>query len=184
MIIYADFTSAYCYLASLRVDRLPADDRGPIDWRTVEHRPGLPVPGLRLSSRAQVVRGRSLAAARSLLALREPFEARSPRFLPHTRSANTAYAAARAHGVGHEVRRTLFDAYWVQGLDIGRHDVVQRLLPAGLTSGRERTETTQQWQTEWLELGTCVDLTLVCEHHVECGAPALHLLGGRPLRVA
>ena len=88
MIIYADFTSAYCYLASLRVDRLMAAGRGLVDWRAVEHRPGLPRSGLQLSGTAQLIRGRELAAARCLLAPREEFEARNPRFLPNTQSAN------------------------------------------------------------------------------------------------
>lgn len=128
MIIYADFTSAYCYLASLRVDRLMTADHDPVDWRAVEHRPGLPRPGLNLSGTAQVIRGRELAAARGLLTRREEFEARNPRFLPNTWSANTAYAIARAHGSGDEARRALFDAFWVQGLHIGHPDVVQHLL--------------------------------------------------------
>lgn len=184
MIIYADFTSAYCYLASLRVDRLMAAGRGPVDWRVVEHRPGLPRPGLQLSGTAQLIRGRELAAARGLLAPREEFEARNPRFLPNTQSANAAYAIALAHGLGDDARRALFDAYWVQGLHIGHPDVVQRVLPKTLNpNGTTRTRT-QLWQTEWLNLGTCVDLTIVSAHHTECGQAALGQLTGRPLRVA
>lgn len=184
MIIYADFTSAYCYLASLRVDRLMAAGHGPVDWRAVEHRPGLPRPGLQLSGTAQVIRGRELAAARCLLTHREEFEARNPRFLPNTRPANAAYAIARAHGFGDEARRALFDAFWVQGLHIGHPDVVQRLLPTTLTPTRSTRTDTRDWQAEWLNLGTCVDLTIVSSHHTECGQAALGQLTGSPLRVA
>jgi len=184
MIIYADFTSAYCYLASLRADRLMAAGRDPVDWRAVEHRPGLARPGVQLSGTAQLIRGRELAAARCLLAPREEFEARNPRFLPNTRSANAAYAIAHAHGLGDEARRALFDAYWVQGLHIGDPDVVQRLLPTTLNPSWSTRTHTRDWQTEWLNLATCVDLTIVSAHHTECGQVALRQLTGRPLRVA
>jgi len=184
MIVYADFTSAYCYLASLRVDRLLTAGHGVVDWRAVEHRPGLPRPGLQLSGTAQLIRGRELADARCLLAPREEFDAREVRFLPNTRSANAAYAIARAHGFGDEARRALFDAFWVQGLHIGHPDVVQRLLPTTLNPSRSTRTRTQDWQAEWLNLGTCVDLTIVSAHHTECGQAALGQLTGSPLRVA
>jgi hypothetical protein len=96
MIIYADFTSAYCYLASLRLDRLMAAGHDPVDWRAVEHRPGLPRPGLHLNDTARLIRGRELAATRCLLTHGEEFKARNPRCLPNTRSASAAYARARA----------------------------------------------------------------------------------------
>lgn len=184
MIIYADFTSAYCYLASLRVDRLLTAGHPPIDWRAVEHRPGLPRPGLQLSGAAQVIRGRELAAARGLLAHREVFEARNPRFLPNTRPANTAYAAAREQGVGHEARRVLFDAFWVQGLHIGDPEVVERLLTTTPTTVESARSCTRDWQSEWMNLGTCIDLTIVAPHHTECGRTALAQLTGSAVRVA
>lgn len=184
MIICADFSSAYCYLASLRVDRLTTAGQDPVDWRAVEHRPGLPRPGLHLSGTAQVIRGRELAAARCLLTHREEFDARNPRFLPNTRLANDAYAIARAHGFGDEARRALFDAFWVQGLHIGHPDVVKRLLPETLNPSRSTQTHTQDWQAEWMNLGTCVDLTIVSPHHTDCGQAALGQLTGSPLRVA
>lgn len=184
MIIYADFTSAYCYLASLRVDRLIAVGQAPVDWRAVQHRPGLPRPGLSLDGLARVIRGRELAAARCLLHHREEFEARNPRFLPHTGPANAAYAIARARGFGDEARRVLFDAFWVKGLHIGRPEVVQSLLPR--TSGPHLVATaeTEAWQTEWMNLGTCLDLTILSPHHAACGRAAVEELAGKPLRVA
>lgn len=184
MIIYADFTSAYCYLASLRVDRMMTAGRRPVDWRAVEHRPGLPRPGLQFSGTAQVIRGRELAAVRCLLTPREEFEARNPRFLPNTRSANAAYALASAGGSGDEARRILFDAYWVQGLHIGEPDVVRQLVPTALNPRRSGRAHTRDWQTEWLNLGTCIDLAIVSAHQIECGQAALEQLSGNPLRVA
>ena len=183
MIIYADFASAYCYLASLRVDRMMTAGHGPVDWRAVEHRPGLPRPGLQLSGTAQVIRGRELAAARCLLTHREEFEARNPRFLPNTRSTNAAYALARADGSGDEARRSLFHAYWVQGLHIGDPDVVQQLVPTAPDPSRSTRSHTRDWQTEWLNLGTCTDLAIVSAHHIECGQAALEQLAGNPLRI-
>ena len=183
MIVYADFTSAFCYLASLRIDRLTATHDTPVDWRAIEHRPGLICPGLQLSSTAQVIRGRELTAARSLLTHREQFPARNPRFLPNVNAANTAYATARAKGLGERARRVLFDAYWVQGLHIGRVEVLQRLLPEAIDRNGPMVSTSD-WQSEWLALGTCIDLTLVSVHRVACGRSALDQLIECPLRVA
>jgi len=185
MIIYADFTSAYCYLASLRLDRLMAAGHDPVDWRAVEHRPGLPRPGLHLKGTARLIRGRELAATRCLLTHGEEFEARNPRCLPNTRSVNAAYALARAHGFGDQARRAIFDGYWVQGLHIGDPDVVRRLVPTMLYQPSQSLRTpTEDWQREWLTLATGIDLTIVSAHHIECGQAALEQLAGNPLRVA
>ena len=47
VIVYADFNCVYCYLASQRADRLVQDGKADIEWRAVEHRPRLPVTGVK-----------------------------------------------------------------------------------------------------------------------------------------
>ena len=184
MIVYAHFTSAFCYLASLRVDRLTATHDTPVDWRAIEHRPGLVRPGLQLSSTAQVIRGRELTAARSLLTHREQFPARNPRFLPNVNAANTAYATARAKGLGERARRVLFDALTgYRGCTSAGVEVLQRLLPEAIDCNGPMISTSDG-HSEWLALGTCIDLTLVSVHRVACGRSALDQLIECPLRVA
>lgn len=193
--VYADFTSAECYLASVRTDRLiEAGNRAP-DWRAVEHRPRLPLSGVRLNGAAHAIRGKELATARQLLEPGEVFEARNPGFLPNTRAAIAAYAAAHVVGIADLARRLLFDAYWVRGADIGDPEVLRRLLATEVERARTSTDPLlhsgyvvtselspvrdiahlriRDWQQAWLSLGTPVELTVVDPHTTECGSSAL-----------
>ena len=45
VIVYGDFNSLYCYLASQRADRLVREGKADVEWCAVEHRPRLPVTG-------------------------------------------------------------------------------------------------------------------------------------------
>jgi hypothetical protein len=47
VIVYADFNCVSCYLASQRADRLVRDGKAEVEWCAVEHRPRLPVTGLK-----------------------------------------------------------------------------------------------------------------------------------------
>lgn len=197
-IVFADFTSAAGYLASVRTDRILAAGRPAPDWRVVEHHPQLPVSGIRLSGPAQTIRGRELAATRLQVAPDEEFGVRGPGFLPNTRAAVAAYAEAYEVGIADRVRRLLFDAYWVQGADIGDPEVLRRLLSAEVERARASTDppvltgyvaTSQRgpvstaahlrvrdWQQEWIRLGAPVDLTVVNPHTIACGPSALQEL--------
>ena len=45
VIVYGDFNSLYCYLASQRADRLVREGKADVEWCAVEHWPRLPVTG-------------------------------------------------------------------------------------------------------------------------------------------
>ena len=45
VIVYGDFNSLHCYLASQRADRLVREGKADVEWCAVEHRPRLPVTG-------------------------------------------------------------------------------------------------------------------------------------------
>jgi 2-hydroxychromene-2-carboxylate isomerase len=45
VIVYGDFNSLYCYLASRRADRLVREGKADVEWCAVEYRPRLPVTG-------------------------------------------------------------------------------------------------------------------------------------------
>lgn len=204
--VYADFTSAACYLASLRTDRLLRSGRPAPDWRMVELRPRLPLKGIRLSASAQAFRARELAATREQLMPGEEFEARNPRFLPNTRAAVAAYAEAYEVGIADLARSLLFDAYWVQGADIGDPQVLRRLLAADIEQARATTDPPVRtgyvvsiqggpvstaayrridaWQSEWLNLGIPAGLTVVSAHLTDCGPAALRSLTSLPGGVA
>lgn len=193
MIVYADFASANCYLASVRVDRLIESGYPAPDWRAVEHRPGLPPAGFGLSGPARAVRCHTLVITRQILQPGEKFEARNTAFLPNTRAAITAFAEAYGAGVADQARRALFDAYWVRGVNIGDPEILRTLLrpildgsrpddgaaaQAGCAAGSPGAPhgahlRVSEWQEEWLRLATPIDLTLVGPHLIECGRSAL-----------
>lgn len=189
--IYADFADPRSYLASLRADALLADGHTSLLWKSVQHRPTLPPEGVRLNGSAHAIRGNELRNACEHLNLMERFDARNPAFLPNTAVASAVHATAVELGVGAEVRRVLFDAYWIRGLDIGNTEIVRGIIkpvldganPGGLTkeqylrlqisSGR----VARIWQHEWLSMGTPVQLTVVSpRHNAEYGTDALNRL--------
>ena len=45
VIVYGDFNSVHCFLASQRADRLTREGKADVEWRAVEHLPRLPVTG-------------------------------------------------------------------------------------------------------------------------------------------
>ena len=205
-VLYSDFTSAASYLASMRIDRLAEYGHTVPSWRAVEYRPRLPIGGLRSTDTARGVRGRELDAVQQLLHPDEEFEARLPDFLPNSQAAVAAYAESFEVGIADRARRLLFEAYWVDGRDIGRPEMLRDLLLGEFEQARASTDpprlsgyvvsmagspvTTaayrrvRDWQDAWLNLGSAIDLTLVTADAVTCGRSALDALSPRGLAAA
>lgn len=139
MIIYADFTHPLCYLASIRVDALRAAGVD-VDWRAVEHAPGLPVTGRRLDTEGQHALDAEIAEVRDLLLPGERLTWRTPSFVPNTQAAVVAYAEACGAGVADDVRRVLFRAYWQRGVDIGNPEQLRKPLAGPFLRGRSHAD--------------------------------------------
>lgn len=123
-VVYADFTGPECYLAARRLDALAAADVS-IDFRAVEHRPDLPVSGLRLSAADQDSVIRRFGVLEDLLLPGERLPWSLPPLTPKSQAAVSAYAEAYASPVAGEVRRLLFALYWREGADIGCPNVLR-----------------------------------------------------------
>ena len=134
LVIYADFGSVACYLASRRADALTAAGI-PVDWRAVEADPWLPVSWRRIDVAGHAVLERELESLESLLLPDEELPLSLPAFRPNTRGAVSGFAEAYGAGVSDDVRRLLFDAYWTRGADIGSPGVLRRLLAGPLLRG-------------------------------------------------
>lgn len=131
LIVYGDFNCPYSYLASQRVDALLRQHRAEVDWRAVEHNPGLSMTGTPVAADPDGWH-RELAESQ-LLALpgEHPPEA-APTLVSNTLAAVSAYAEAVTDGVQHDLRRVLFDAIWVRGQHLSSAYDVRALL-AGIT---------------------------------------------------
>jgi predicted DsbA family dithiol-disulfide isomerase len=71
-----------------------------------------------------------------------------PRLVPWSRKAHELHLLAREHGVAHEVRLAVYEAYLLEGRDIGRVDVLVELATA---AGLDRTETKAVLDVDRLE---------------------------------
>jgi 2-hydroxychromene-2-carboxylate isomerase len=137
-VLYGSFACPWSYLASQRADHITTPALHPA-WRMIDPRaaPGtrLSAPGSRLDRQGAEAAVAELEAVRALLLPGEHLPARPPPFVPHAGPAVVGYAEAVGAGVGQQVRRVLFDAYWQQGLDIGLPEVLRRILEAPLRAG-------------------------------------------------
>jgi predicted DsbA family dithiol-disulfide isomerase len=144
LIIYGSFNCPYCYLASAMLDQVAPEVAANIQWRAVVHdsvpAAGLPVEGERAD---QLDREVADVARRG----GADFVIHRPGRYPDTTVAVATYATADG-AEADRIRRALFRAYWVDGLDIGDPAVVRELAGrVSLYSTRMRT-----WQQEWLSL--------------------------------
>ena len=126
VIVYGDFNCPYCYLASQRADALSRAGVA-VDWRAVEHDPGLAVTGSPGSGQAL---DREVAEVASLALPGEHAPGRPPVLVSNTAAAVAAYAEAVSDGVASELRRSLFRAIWVDGLHLSSAYEVRRLITA------------------------------------------------------
>lgn len=198
LVVYADFTSPWAYLASRRVDALVAAGIE-VDWRAVESDPRLPVTGRRLDEHHSAELAAQVAAVTGLLLPGEQLPWVPPKVLCRTEAAVSGYAEAYGAGVGADVRRLLFQAYWLRGMDIGSPEVLRTLLAGPILRGysqawplREHgyavsvsgapvtTEAWQRirfWRAEWTALGVATTLaSMDGGGAVHVGAAALRML--------
>jgi predicted DsbA family dithiol-disulfide isomerase len=120
--VYSDFVCPFSYLVEPALARLRAE--GVVtDYRPFELRPyPAPLPDPADPGAAAVWDG-----AVAPLAERLGVEIRRPIHQPRSRKAHELAAFAAEKGVGVEVRQALFRAYFVEGRDIGRIDVLVEL---------------------------------------------------------
>lgn len=150
LVLYGDFNCPWSYLAALRAERLAADGAR-VDWRAVEHD-----PMCASRNRLPAADFEALQAERdrvvSLLSPDECFPHVFAGFVPCTRSAVSGYAEACAADVGDRVRRLLFEAFWVNAVDLGDAKVVRTLLVDAIRSGSSDSEALREW-------GYAIDVT-------------------------
>src|SRR5688572_13593310 len=94
LVIYGDFNCPFSALASARAALLEARSLARIDWRAVEHDPGLPAAGEPVDGPVREALEGEIGQIRGLLAEGEPDPLSLPPIRPKTRLVTAAYAAA------------------------------------------------------------------------------------------
>jgi len=197
LIVYADFSSPECYVASRRVDALAAV--APVDWRAVESRPDLPVGGVPVSAEKRQELEAGFAALDEVLLAGEDVPWSAPATTPRTQAAVSAWAELYDTPVAAEVRRLLFELYWRGGADIGNPNVLRTpltgpVLRAGahsdplreagyavavnrgpITAGAYRR--IRQWREEWQALDSPALPVVLVDGATLTGLEAVRRLG-------
>lgn len=117
---FADFTCPFCYVTEAALQRIAESDAVDLAPRAYELYPS-PTP---LPDPAE--EAASIAAVRPL-ADEAGVELRLPRVRPRTRKAHEAAAFAARVGADCELRRAIYRAFWLDGADIGRIDLLVEL---------------------------------------------------------
>jgi hypothetical protein len=179
VVVYADFTDPYSYLASRRVDALRAAGRD-IDWRAVESQRQVPVTGTRNEARlADLARQRQHVA--TLLADREELPGPRLGFLANTEAAVSAYAEAYGAGVADDVRRLLFALYWEHGVDIGNPNALRTPLAAPIMRGNSPSDPLRRFG--YAVSGTRGPITTSAWRRIRAWRDEWETLGARELPV-
>jgi predicted DsbA family dithiol-disulfide isomerase len=130
--VYTDYVAPACYLAEPVLDRLRHEHGIEIAYRPFELFPA-PLAPPDFSAVHEIA---AWAEVIEPLARRLGVRLTRPRRGVRTRKAHEAVWFARAHDAGDALHRALFAAYFGDGLDIGRVDVLVRL---GEDVGLDRT---------------------------------------------
>jgi hypothetical protein len=129
LVVYGSFNCPYSLLASMRVDRLRESGVADVEWR---------------ADLAELF-DRELDEIRGLLRGEEAYEATPPAVQPNTTLAVAGFSATAGDDAD-RLRARLFDALWVQDLDIGDAHVLRGLgCPVPPLS-----PAAEQWRSEWL----------------------------------
>lgn len=127
--IFSDFTCPFSYVTEAALRRVAAETGAEVRYRAFELYPA-PAP-LPLDAGTEWEEALRPLAEEAGVALRRPG------YQSRTRKAHEAARFAEEQGVGAEMREALFAAYFADGRDIGRIDV---LVEVGEGVGLDRTE--------------------------------------------
>jgi hypothetical protein len=128
LIVYADFNSPLCYLASLWVDRRLAEGVE-IEWRAVEHASGISHLGVpNAAAPATLLRELAEAVPLPVPDGTDRLPDSLPSVISNTEAAVAAYAEAVTDGVHDDLRRRLLRAIWIEQRHLSSAYEVRRII--------------------------------------------------------
>lgn len=161
IVVYGDFRSPWCYLASRRLERLSAVGFD-VDWRAVTQDEPPNASEYDTGGLGQV--HAQMEEVVGALRPEETLPFALAGFVPKTTAAVAAYAESYRMGMSTRVRPLLFEALWLHGFDLGDVSEVHTLLidtwrmgpcpedPRGV-GGVPGDQLIEQWRAERAALG-------------------------------
>jgi len=147
-IVYADFNCPFCYALNERLHAMDLGDR--VDFRSVQHAPSASSDEAGLKVLTELTR--EVADVRR----RAPsIEIAIPLFRPNSASASVLLeVVSKKHPAkASRLRRRIFQALWVEGLDISHPEILQFLLDEqGIEETSKKIKVSDDlsaWQEEW-----------------------------------
>lgn len=122
--VWADFECPYSYFQTIVLEKIQAQyqDRVEIVWRAFEL---TPVDGNILPSEFYI--NTFDEAKLEPIVVNEGLELLTPKFLTYTWLAQESVYFANSQGLSLKLARALFDAFFLEGLDIGNEEVVMQI---------------------------------------------------------
>lgn len=184
VVVYSDYVCPFCYLGWAGVRDLVTEG-AEVELRAFELRPA-PVPLMRgLDAAKREAWQRFILPRAEALGL----PAREPQVFPRTRKAHEAALHARRLGLGTEMHDALFRAYFAEGRDIGRIDVLVEVgASLGIEASSLKVELDIDQYTDAVmaeeRAAAAVGVTAVPAYVVEGERPRIHmgLMGAAELR--
>lgn len=146
LVVYGDFNCPFSALASARAGYLERHGLADVDWRAVEHAPGIPSEGRELTGERRDQLRAELDQIRSVLTDGEADLLTLPAIQSNTRRATLAYAAAPA-AARPRLREQLFSAYWMHQANLSDPETL-----SSLGASNEDEPTAARWHDEWMAL--------------------------------
>ena len=166
VLVFSDFTSPFCHVTEAALRRLEAEGLAAPRYAAFElYPPGTALPAT--PSADEIAAARALAEELGIALT-------APAALPRTRKAHEAARFAEAKGVGREMREAVFAAYFRDGRDVGRIDVLVEL---GAALGLDATETKVVLDVDSLSGTVAADQALARRLGI-AAVPALVVGGG------
>lgn len=125
--VFSDYICPFCYIGDLRLEHLRDHYDLKINWRLVEIHPETPAAGMPVAGLGyDAVRWRQMMASLGRLAEEEGVSLAGHDFTTNSRRALLLAEAAKEAGseLFYRLHRRLFEAFFVDGLNIGEETVL------------------------------------------------------------
>ena len=132
--VYYDYICPFCYLGSKRILELSKEFDLTIDWKGIEIHPEFPPEG---KIRSKTIKSKSFAKTVYTMAKEDNIEIKLPGYATNSRLALEASEFAKTTDKFLDYHISIYEAYFVEALNIGDQDVV---LKVGEHAGLDRDE--------------------------------------------